>query len=104
MSTDNYETLGKFIGNWFHEDWDLEAGSWQELIEKFKVIASKERVLQVHAELKELIRDNKDDRSLEDMVYEQFGCGYDPRPGHSVREWLKQVAELLKPPRKKKPD
>lgn len=104
MSADNYEALDRFISNWFHQDWDMEARSWPELIEKFKVVASKERVLQVHAELKALLRDTKDDNALDDMVFEEFGCGYDPRPEHSVRDWLTQLSEILKPPRKRSHD
>ena len=104
MAADNYEKLENFIGCWFHEDWDMEASSWPELIEKFKIVASKERVQQVFLELKKLLKTTRDDQALEDMVYEEFGCGYDPRPEHSLREWLTELGESLKPPRKKKED
>ncbi len=104
MAADNYEALDRFISNWFHQDWDLEARSWPELIEKFKIVASKERVKQVHSELKAFLKDTRDDDSLHELVYEEFGCGYDPRPECSVREWLTQLADTLKPPRKKKAD
>jgi len=104
MSTENYEALDRFIGNWFHQDWDLEARSWPELVEKFKVVASKERIKQVHGELKSLLKNTKDDGTLDELVYEEFGCGFDPRPEHSVREWLVLLADELKPPRKKHTD
>ena len=102
MSTEDYEALDRFIGNWFHQDWDLEARSWPELVDKFKVVASKERVQQVHVQLKALLKATKDDTALDELVFEEFGCGYDPRPDHSLREWLIELADALKPPRKKK--
>lgn len=104
MTKKDYELLDNFLGNWFHEDWDLEAGSWQQLVEKFKVIARDERVKQVHLDLKDFLKEKKNDDELHEIVFEDFGCCYDPRPQQTPREWLTELAAALKPPRKKKAD
>ncbi len=100
MADNDFEALDSFIGNWFHQDWDLEADNWQALVEKFKVISRKERVAAVHQDLKAFLKRHKQDADLDEMVFEEFGCGYDPRPEQSVRDWLVDVAAALKPPRK----
>ncbi len=102
MSANDYESLDRFIGNWFHQDWDLEARTWQELIEKFKLVSRKERVKQVHDDLRSFLQTTKSDDELCELVFEEFGCGYDPRPEQGVREWLGDIATALKPPRQKK--
>lgn len=104
MASDNYELLDSFLGNWFHEDWDLEASDWQQLVEKFKTISRKERVEQVHLDLKQFLKEKKNDSELCEVVFDEFGCCYDPRPQQEVRAWLTELAAALKPPRKKKED
>jgi len=69
MASDNYELLDSFLGNWFHQDWDLEARSWQQLVEKFKTISRKERVEQVHLDLKRFLKEMKSDDELCEIVY-----------------------------------
>ncbi len=104
MTDNDYESLDRFIGNWFHQDWDLEADSWQALVEKFKVISRKERVQQVYQDIRVFLKNNKNDDELNELLFEEFGCGYDPRPEQSTRDWLAEVAAALKPPRKNKAD
>lgn len=104
MADNDYELLDSFMGSWFHQDWDLEAGSWQQLIEKFKVVTREERIKQVHRDLKAFLKNTKDDNELCEIVFEEFGCCYDPRPQQGLRAWLIELATELKPPRKKKDD
>lgn len=104
MENNDYELLDNFLSNWFHQDWDLEARSWQELVAKFKTISRAERVQQVHLELKSFLKDKKRDDELCEIVFEEFGCSYDPRPQQTVRAWLTELAAELKPPRKQKKD
>ncbi len=73
MASDNYELLDNFLGNWFHQDWDLEASNWQQLVEKFKVISREERIKQVHLDLKSFLKEKKDDDELCEIVFEEFG-------------------------------
>jgi hypothetical protein len=51
------------------------------------------------AELDRLLADFPDDAALSHQLYCDLWCEYDPRPdlgGPTVREWLGQIAALLR--------
>lgn len=96
MAEHEFESLESFIDNWFHQDWDLEADSWQALVEKFRTVSRKERVQSVHQDLTAFLKRHKDDAEVDAFLFDEFGCGYDPRPDQSVRDWLTELAAALK--------
>ena len=49
-------------------------------------------------DLQAFLKQHKDDATVEELMFEEFGCGYDPRPAQSVRDWLGELAKALKKP------
>jgi hypothetical protein len=89
--------LLQMFGSWFHQDWDTEGDDWPDLVRNFAE-AEPQHLKLAALEIDRLLASCGDDVELERILLEEFGCYYDPRPdlgGPSVREWLREVAELL---------
>ncbi|MGE2833883.1 contact-dependent growth inhibition system immunity protein [Mycobacterium sp. SMC-4] len=89
--------LSHFFRAYFHEDWDLEADSWQGLVDGY--VRDEEPHSQLLRTLAEEIDDLNTPHAEADMrafVTHRLGAKYCPLPEMSYEEWLTQVAERLR--------
>jgi hypothetical protein len=87
------------FGAFFHQDWDTEGKDWPDLVRNYCQGQPVEELHATAAELEQLLAASTDDVSLDDRLFRELGCCYDPRPdlgGPTVREWLRQVAAFLR--------
>jgi hypothetical protein len=93
-ASDRYPELFQFLGAYLHQDWDLDAATADEAVER--AIAETPRNLHpaVEHELDDLLASHPDDRSLRAAVADL--CDYLPSgDGMSDREWLMRVRTRL---------
>lgn len=88
--------LEQFMSGSFHQDWMIESANPEEIIAIYVKRKPKETVEQTLSELRELLVDGKSEKELENYLFNNLGCYYDPlADGQSVSEWLKSVAHQL---------
>ena len=88
------QTLFDFFGANFHEDWDLEASSWEEIIDAYvRQFSSRKHVLNaVTVEIERLLALPKNDDQLSEILFREYGCYYLPDPlEFSMRSWLQAI-------------
>ncbi len=88
--------LDQFFGAYFHQDWDLEADDWQEIVDNY---VSANPTAKAQRQIAKEIDDMRTARSESDLA--QFlirgvGVCYDPRPEVTFEEWLGQIAARLR--------
>ncbi|HEX2077900.1 MAG TPA: contact-dependent growth inhibition system immunity protein [Longimicrobium sp.] len=92
MIEERYPSLWRLISSCFHQDWDLEASTWEPLVQRFIATAGAETVTGAARELGQVLQSVADNDELHELVYDELGCAYDPRPnGLEVRDWLEQI-------------
>ncbi|MDQ1541393.1 MAG: hypothetical protein QOH29_2119 [Actinomycetota bacterium] len=91
-----YEALQEFFLAYFHPDWQLDAGSWSEVVEDFVRTSDPELVDRVEADLLELVAEPTADAELHDAIVREYSLFYDPaRDGLTMRAWLESLAREL---------
>ena len=88
--------LDQFLGGYFHQDWDLEAEDWRQVVDQYA--ASPIRTShQLHAlanDIDELML-RYPESELPAAILDMGGF-YDPRPEMTFTAWLRLVAERLR--------
>jgi len=98
MRDDDVSVLETFFGGWFHQDWTIEAASPAEVVLQFRREMPKE-CEKAAAALRRMAMMQVSDRELERMLYEVYGCFYQPSlEGKEARRWLNEVADVLAAP------
>jgi hypothetical protein len=92
--------LRQFLGSNFHQDWDIEASTADEVITNYLAEDhSKEHLTHLSNRVLALLeRHPSDDATLEHELLEDLGCEYYPPgdvKGTSTRQWLKELAARL---------
>lgn len=88
-----FPQLRQFLGGYFHQDWVIEHGTWEEVVGDFIVESPRHAVLESAAELRDLLAAELTDSELA-TVLERLGCSVDPSALHlSTGEWLREVLE-----------
>lgn len=97
-SASDRERMREFFSGYFHEDWELEADVPIGIIDLYiQQHADDEQPLRLAVDLDALTTSDLSDDSLSAMLFEEFGCYYDPASdGLSARTWLRQVSRRLK--------
>ena len=89
----NLKTL---IGCYFHQDWDLEALSSDEVLEKYKQDTNPVDVQGVVAEIDELLASQKSEDELQELLLRKLGAAYYfPADGYSASTWLQHIRAKL---------
>jgi len=85
-----------FFGGWFHQDWDLEAASPDEILENYLTQADRAERAALSAAIRNYVEMCPDDHLLRDRLFQDLQCYYDPsRDGVSPRAWLLSIVERL---------
>ena len=96
MNDDDTEMLSQFFGGWFHQDWDYDASSDDEILDRYKDAYPRPHREKL-ATLIEEFSSTRDDPSLERALVHDFHCYYRPEgSGLSKRSWLAHVSARLR--------
>lgn len=93
---DDYPALGRFFGEAFYDEWELdvgETGDWPEVLDHYLDTHRSESVGPALTELDQLLATNADDTELDRML-EAFRCYYLPDGGR-IRQWLLAIRDHL---------
>jgi hypothetical protein len=88
-----FPQLRQFLGGYFHQDWVVEHGTWEEVVDDFIAESTRHAVLESAAELRDLLAAGLGDSELA-TVLERLGCSVDPAALHlSAGDWLRELLE-----------
>ncbi|MEM7501844.1 MAG: contact-dependent growth inhibition system immunity protein [Pseudomonadota bacterium] len=95
LRADDVEELRQFLSAYFHEDFEVENGSWEDAVAKFRGTESPATVEVVSRQLGELLERDVPDSELRGVLFD-LGCYLDPVGLETTaRSWLGQVRNLL---------
>jgi hypothetical protein len=90
------DPLEQFFAGYFHQDWDLDDSSWEDVVRRFKADVAGEAGIVAELIRKELLSLDRSDQELSELIWNNYGCYYRPQGGGTtMKEWLTQVQELL---------
>lgn len=88
--------LEHLAGAYFHQDYDLEAGSVSLVIDSFREGEGEASASELVSEIDHLLASHRSDRDLRDLWVVNWGASYDPVDGgHDMRDWLTAVRNQL---------
>jgi hypothetical protein len=90
------EMLLQFFAGYFHQDWDLDAESPEQVLDNYRRKHTREERQALSQAITEYVQTFSDDKELDDDLFFKLDCSYDPTAhGLSTRDWLKSVAAQL---------
>src|SRR5436309_645897 len=92
---DAYPYLDALVGGWFHQDFDLDGDTLEDLIDAYKKGTPPDDLGGARADIKRFLRQTPR-AEIEQAFVRLFNPGVDPkRWAASVEEWLSEVYRLL---------
>ena|ERR1700690_2181899 len=92
----DYSFLDSLIGGWFHQDFDVNGDTLEEILASYRKAQKPEELLGARADIEKFLREHDDSHLTEEFV-RRFQPGVDPEAwGMSTREWLLRIDELLR--------
>jgi len=88
-------SLQQFFGGYFHQDWQLDDPTWQDVIRRFLSESNSSDSAQVAVGIESLLSYSASDETL-CRVVQEFGCDYWPGSAAQMRTWLRQVVSELR--------
>jgi hypothetical protein len=89
-----YPFLRQLLGGWFHQDFDVDGDTLEEILAKFKSVTPEAEVLGAKSDIETLLKNAGDD--LDQEFVRVFEPDVDPAGwGMTTREWLTRIDELL---------
>ena len=87
----SYPQLRQFLGGYFHQDWPLDSGRWEDVADEFVAESTRSSVAQTADELRSLLAERLSDEATE-AVLEGLGCNVNPAAFHlGARAWLEAL-------------
>jgi hypothetical protein len=90
-----YPYLDALVGGWFHQDFDIDGGSLEDVIASYKARTTEDDHLGAKADIKRFLRSFDEDRLEEQFVTRFIPGSYPGRWDLSLRDWLLRVYALL---------
>lgn len=88
--------LEHLAGAYFHQDYDLESGSVDSVIDLFREEESDASAAELISEIERMLASRQSDRELRELWVVSWGASYDPVDGgHGMRNWLTAVRDRL---------
>jgi hypothetical protein len=94
MMRDRFPDLAYFFGCYFHQDWDLEANTWQGVVQNFLNGEHPDYVKAATTQLGQLLSMNLDEKALEEAL-DELGNFRSPAP-QTYGAWLNELHWLLR--------
>lgn len=88
------QTLKDFLAAYFHQDWAMEHGSVEDVVDYYKGAESREQVAALRADVAGLRAEGLDETALSDRLRD-YGSEYAPSPGGSYRAFVDAIAARL---------
>ena len=91
-----YDQLAVLLGSYFHQDWDLDAESWQGVVHNYISDSDAEDIQYLCAQLENFIEEFESG-ACDASIFLKLHCYYDYRPsGLSAVEWLSGILRILR--------
>jgi len=92
----NFSELEHLLGAYFHQDWDLDHSTADDVIKFYKQDATDESISALKQQLLYLIDSDNNDDELQALLFEKMGCSYYyPSEWKSSKEWLQNIVAVL---------
>lgn len=92
---ESYPHLDALVGGWFHQDFDVDGGTLEEVMASYRGRAPEDERLGAQADIMRFLR-NTASADVEEEFNSRFSPGgYPGRDDLGVREWLLKVCALL---------
>jgi CdiI immunity protein len=92
---DCYPYLDALVGGWFHQDFDIDGDTLEEIIASYKRKSPPDDLLGTKADINRFIRQTPDERIDEEFA-RRFEADVDPRRwSQTTRHWLLRIYDLL---------
>jgi hypothetical protein len=89
------KTLEQFFGAWFHQDWQLDADSWQSVARQFAASDGSAVAVAAADSILALVQSEPSDTALAGTL-SKLGCEYWPGAVQDLRPWLVALAHELR--------
>lgn len=87
----SYPELRQFLGGYFHQDWPLDSGRWEDVADDFVAESTRSSVAQTADELRSLLDQQFSDAETE-AVLERLGCSVNTAAFQlGARAWLEAL-------------
>jgi CdiI immunity protein len=91
----DYPYLDALVGGWFHQDFDIDGSTLEEVLSSYKWRTAPDDRLGAKADIQRFLRNTSDDR-LDDEFNERFTPGAFPgRDDLNLSDWLRKIYSLL---------
>ncbi|MNY31016.1 hypothetical protein D3C86_1651570 [compost metagenome] len=95
MST-RFPALFQFLAGSFHQDWNCDHATEEDVIRSFVAESSIETLSRVKSELQAVLSTIQAEEELQDFLFEEIGCSYYyPCAWPSGKAWLEHVLGML---------
>ena len=89
-----YPFLRQLLGGWFHQDFDIDGETLEEILAKFKSVTPGAEVLGVKSDIETFLKNSGND--LDNEFVRLFQPDIDPAGWDmTTREWLMRIDEIL---------
>ena len=89
-----YPLLNHLIGGWFHQDFDVDGETIEDVVTAYKAATSPEDVRGVKAEIRRFVEQSGD--TIDDRFESLFHPDIDPAGwGLTTRAWLDRIHDAL---------
>jgi hypothetical protein len=93
--TEQFPYLFNLVGGWFHQDYDIEGNSLEEIVSSFKKGAPAEDVVGTRSDIRRFLR-LYDGPDLQQAFVRLFEPGVLPAAWNmDLKQWLLKIDELL---------
>lgn len=93
----NTDQITHFLSGYFHEDWEVEAGSDAEVVALFQRSGSSASSIAALANELESVATKRENEASDEWLLKDHGCYYQPSfDGLSGSNWLRRLAGLMR--------
>jgi len=94
MSSESFSAFAQLLGGWFHQDFDLEGDTLEDIIAHYKDATDEAEVRAAKRDIARFLEQSGAD--LDRSFVEVFSPDVDPAGwGLTTKEWLEQIRDLL---------
>ncbi|WP_036245829.1 contact-dependent growth inhibition system immunity protein [Massilia sp. BSC265] len=91
---EQHDELSRFFGCYFHQDWNLDDHSWEDVVRRFVAESGQSAAHSLAGQITKLTESAESDADLAKAI-ESFGCYYCPSSHPEMRAWLKDLCAAL---------
>lgn len=86
-----------FFAAYFHQDWEDDASSPEEVVQNYLASASDVEIASLASEIERLLSGHMNEDQLDEMLFRELGCFYSPTAdGLTPTAWLNHLVERFR--------